>query len=296
MTQLAIEISGLKKKFADKVVLNGIDLEVPVGKIFALLGPNGAGKTTLIHILSTLVPADAGSARIAGYDIISQKEEVKQAISLTGQFAAIDEMLTAEENLWMMGRLSGLSRSESRARARELLEQFDLTEVASKRVKPFSGGMRRRLDLAVSLVVHKPILFLDEPTTGLDTRSRRTLWDAILQLTDEGVTVFLTTQYLEEADQLADTIAVVHAGKIVAHGTADDLKSQIGGEVVELRDEHDVVIKEIPTGGSIHEIKQILDSLEKNTTSEGTRISIRRPSLEDVFLNLTTKEREESLR
>ncbi|MCM3038550.1 ATP-binding cassette domain-containing protein [Paenibacillus motobuensis] len=294
MSSYAIEISALQKKFGQQTVLNGVDLKVPEGKIVALLGPNGAGKTTLINILSTLVAPDGGSAKVAGYDVVRDKEKVKLSISLTGQFAAVDESLSSEENLRMMGRLSGLSRTAARARASELLEYFNLTEVARKRVKTFSGGMRRRLDLALSLVVRRPILFLDEPTTGLDTRSRRALWDIILDLSSDGVTVFLTTQYLEEADQLADTIAVISDGRIVAHGTPAEMKSRIGGEVVELRNTHDDVIREIPTGGSIADLKEILDGLVQSA-GEGTRISIRRPSLDDVFLALTATEKEAAL-
>ncbi len=288
MNQPAIEVNGLQKKFGKQIVLDGIDLIVQKGEIFALLGPNGAGKTTLINILSTLVAPDAGTARVNGFDIVSNKEEVKSSISLTGQFAAVDEMLTAEENLRMMGRLSGLSQLDSRLRAKELIEHFDLTNAARKRAKTYSGGMRRRLDLAASLVVHRPILFLDEPTTGLDTRSRRALWDIILHLANEGVTVFLTTQYLEEADKLADTIAVISKGRIVAHGTPEELKSRIGKEMVEFRNKNDEIIREIPTNGSIHEIKQILEEVA-SAIPEGTRISIRRPSLDDVFLSLTSE-------
>ncbi|WP_141430743.1 ATP-binding cassette domain-containing protein [Bacillus sp. 03113] len=294
MSQLAIEIVGLQKKYGHQTVLNGIDLAVPKGEIFALLGPNGAGKTTLINILATLVAPDAGSAKVAGYDIVNNKEAVKSSISLTGQFAAVDEMLTAEENLRMMGRLLGLSRLESRSRASELIEYFDLTEAAHKRVKTYSGGMRRRLDLAVSLVVRRPIIFLDEPTTGLDTRSRRSLWDIILNLASEGVTVFLTTQYLEEADQLADSIAVISGGHIVSHGTPEEMKSRIGSEMIEIRNEKDEIIHEIPTNGSIDEVKHILEKLTP-TVPEGTRISLRRPSLDDVFLTLTTMEKERAL-
>jgi ABC-2 type transport system ATP-binding protein len=294
MNQLAIDIKGLQKKYGLQNVLNGIDLEVTKGEIFALLGPNGAGKTTLINILTTLVSPDSGSAHVAGYDISKEKEAVKQSISLTGQFAAVDEMLTASENLNMMGRLSGLSHKESRLRTNELLQQFDLTEVAHKQVKSYSGGMRRRLDLAVSLVVHRDILFLDEPTTGLDTRSRRTLWDIILKLADEGVTVFLTTQYLEEADQLADTIAVISSGQIVACGTPEEMKSHISGEVLELRNMNDEVIQEFPTNGSISDVKHILEGLD-TSISDLAHISIRRPSLDDVFLALTASGKEKSL-
>ncbi|WP_276353192.1 ATP-binding cassette domain-containing protein [Cohnella caldifontis] len=290
----AIEIRGLRKAFGKQTVLSGIDLNVPAGTIFALLGPNGAGKTTLIHILSTLVAPDAGSVRIAGHDLVGGKDGVKRSISLTGQFAAVDEVLTGEENLRMMGRLSGLSASEAKARAEELLRRFDLTDAARKRVKTYSGGMRRRLDLAVSLVVRKPILFLDEPTTGMDTHSRRALWDMILGLAEEGVTVFLTTQYLEEADQLADRIAVIAGGKIVAQGTAKELKARIGEDVLELRDERDEVFREIPTGGSVGEIKRLLDDLVRSVP-EGARLNLRRPSMDDVFVALTATPKEESV-
>ncbi|CAH2714681.1 Doxorubicin resistance ATP-binding protein DrrA [Neobacillus rhizosphaerae] len=288
MNDLAIVVNGLQKKFGKQVVLDGIDLDVQKGEIFALLGPNGAGKTTFINILSTLVAPDAGAARVNGFDIMSDKEKVKSSISLTGQFAAVDEMLTAEENLRMMARLSGLSRLEARSRANELIEQFDLTTVAQKRVKTYSGGLRRRLDLAVSLVVPRSIIFLDEPTTGLDTRSRRALWDIILHLATEGVTIFLTTQYLEEADKLADTIAVISKGRIVGKGTPEEMKSRIGKEMVELRNDNDEIIREIPTSGSIQEVKQILEEVASGAP-EGTRISIRRPSLDDVFLLLTSE-------
>lgn len=287
MMAFAIEVKGLRKSFGNHVVLDGMNLTVPAGSVFALLGPNGAGKTTLINILSTLVAPDAGTVRVAGYDVATEKGKVKRSISLTGQHAAVDEVLTAEENLRMMGRLSGLTSAESRVRAVELLKYFDLEEAAHKRVKTYSGGMRRRLDLAISLVVSRPVLFLDEPTTGLDTRSRRALWDYILQLAAQGITIFLTTQYLEEADQLADTIAVIAEGHVVAHGTAEELKSRIGGEVVELRNAKDEIIREIPIDGSIRELKQTLDEFA-HTVPEGTHVSIRRPSMDDVFLDLTT--------
>ncbi|WP_123042460.1 ATP-binding cassette domain-containing protein [Cohnella candidum] len=293
MAKAAIEIAGLRKSFGRQAVLNGIDLNVPEGTIFALLGPNGAGKTTLIHILSGLVPSDEGSVRVAGHDISRDKNAVKQSISLTGQFAAVDEVLTGEENLTMMGRLSGLAAKEAKARTAQLLEHFDLVQAARKRVKTYSGGMRRRLDLAISLVVSRPIIFLDEPTTGLDTRSRRALWDIILQLAAQGITVFLTTQYLEEADELADRIAVISGGKIVAQGTAEELKSRIGTDVIELRNEKDEVIREVPTGGGIDEVKRALDELI-HAAPAGTRVGIRRPSMDDVFLALTTHSQEGS--
>lgn len=294
MTTVAIEIAGLRKSFGNHEVLSGIDLKVSSGSIFALLGPNGAGKTTLINILSTLVFPDEGSVRVGGYDVVTEKAGVKRSISLTGQFSAVDEILTAEENLRMMGRLSGLSPAQSRTRATELLEYFDLVEAAHKKVKTFSGGMRRRLDLAISLVVRRSILFLDEPTTGLDTHSRRALWDIILKLAASGMTIFLTTQYLEEADQLADEIAIIAKGRVVAQGSADELKSRIGGEVVEFRNGNDEVIQEFPTDGSIQELKSVLDEYMGHFP-ENTRINIRKPSMDDVFIDLTMTKQEGTL-
>jgi ABC-2 type transport system ATP-binding protein len=294
MNKFAIEVMGLRKRFGNQVVLDGIDLAVPAGTIFALLGPNGAGKTTLIHILSTLEAPDEGSVRVAGYDVVTEKNEVKRSISLTGQFAAVDEMLTGEENLRMICRLSGLTVGESGARTAELLKHFDLVAASGKRVKTYSGGMRRRLDLAISLVASRPVLFLDEPTTGLDTISRRALWDIILQLREQGITIFLTTQYLEEADQLADTIAVIADGHIVAAGTAEELKSRLGGEVLELRNAKEEVIQIVSTSGNIHDVRQSLNELA-HTVPQETRVSIRKPSMEDVFVALTTKELEGAL-
>lgn len=294
MTTVAIEIAGLRKSFGNHEVLSGIDLKVSSGSIFALLGPNGAGKTTLINILSTLVFPDEGSVRVGGYDVATERAGVKRSISLTGQYAAVDEILTAEENLRMMGRLSGLSPAQSRTRATELLEYFDLVEAAHKKVKTFSGGMRRRLDLAISLVVRRSILFLDEPTTGLDTHSRRSLWDIILKLAASGMTIFLTTQYLEEADQLADEIAIIANGRVVAQGSADELKSRIGGEVVEFRNGNDEVIQEFPTNGSIQELKSVLDEYMGHFP-ENTRINIRKPSMDDVFIDLTMTKQEGTL-
>ncbi|MFD0869495.1 MULTISPECIES: ATP-binding cassette domain-containing protein [Paenibacillus] len=294
MSSLAIEVVGLRKAFGQQVVLDGIDLSVQKGTVFALLGPNGAGKTTLIHILSTLVAPDAGTVKVGGYDLTAQKSKVKQSISLTGQYAAVDEMLTAEENLRMIGRLSGLTAAESRARADELLQAFDLTAAARKYVKTYSGGMRRRLDLAISLVVSRPILFLDEPTTGLDTNSRRTLWDIITQLKEQGMTIFLTTQYLEEADQLADRIAVIHKGKVAASGTVKELKSRVSEEVIELRNDKDELIRSIPTCGSIQGVMRALGELA-GTVPDATKISIRRPSMDDVFLELTSEDKKEAV-
>jgi ABC-2 type transport system ATP-binding protein len=292
MNTYSIEVSKLRKSFGNQTVLDGISLTVAKGTIFALLGPNGAGKTTLIHILSTLSDPDDGFARIEGHDVVSARNAVRQSISLTGQFAAVDEVLTGHENIMMMCRLSGLSPGESRLRTAELLRWFELDAFADKRVKTYSGGMRRRLDLAVSLVVNRPVLFLDEPTTGLDTVSRRSLWEIILRLKQQGTTIFLTTQYLEEADQLADEIAVLNSGRIVAIGTAEVLKARIGGEVIELRNRLDEVIRTIPTSGSVHDVRQTLNEVAPLCPTD-TRIVIRKPSLDDVFVSLTTKEQKE---
>ena len=295
MSQLAIETKGLKKSFGKQNVLNGVDLSVPSGSIYALLGPNGAGKTTLIHILSTLTAADAGEARIAGYDVATKKTEVKGSISLTGQFAAVDELLTGEENMRMICRLSGLSPTQSKTRTAELLERFELAAAGKKRVKSYSGGMRRRLDLAVSLVVERPVLFLDEPTTGLDTISRQTLWKIILQLKERGITVFLTTQYLEEADQLADAISVIDGGRIVATGTPAELKARVGEEVIELRDRNETLLQTVATSGTISDVRQALTELAPLLPPD-TRVSLRKPSMDDVFLALTSQQRlEESV-
>ncbi|MFB9329971.1 ATP-binding cassette domain-containing protein [Paenibacillus aurantiacus] len=288
----AIEIRNLRKSFGKHEVLKGLDLDVPGGAIFALLGPNGAGKTTLIHILSTLIAPDEGTARVAGWDTVRQKNEVKRAISLTGQFAAVDDALTGEENLVMIGRLSGLSPAEAKARAAELTAQFELNGAARKRVKTYSGGMRRRLDLAVSLISPRPILFLDEPTTGLDTSSRRALWDMILQLAKQGITVFLTTQYLEEADKLANRIAVLAAGRIIASGTPAELKALIGGEVIELVNTNEEVVHAIPTSGQVGDVQRKLAELLPALPPE-TRVRLRTPSMDDVFVALTTTAKEE---
>jgi ABC-2 type transport system ATP-binding protein len=287
----AIDARALRKRFGRTDVLTGLDLEVPSGIVFALLGPNGAGKTTTINILTTLVHPDSGTAAVAGHDVVADAEEVKRRISLTGQSAAVDGVLTATENLIMMGRLSGLSRGAARVRAGELLERFDLADAAGRRVGTYSGGMRRRLDLALSLVVAPAVLFLDEPTTGLDTRSRQELWSVIRSLTGAGTTVFLTTQYLEEADRLADRIAVLDHGRIVAEGTPAELKARIGGDVVELRDDDGALLRELPTDGSVHGLRAALDELDRSpaAVAGGVSVSIRRPSLDDVFLDLTDR-------
>jgi ABC-2 type transport system ATP-binding protein len=282
----AIDVRGLHKAFGAHVVLDGVDFAVARGEVFALLGPNGAGKTTTINVLTTLTRPGAGTVEVAGVDVGRDPDGVKRRISLTGQAAAVDDVLTGAENLAMLGRLSGLTRRAARRRATELLARFDLTDAASRRVGAYSGGMRRRLDLALSFVVTPEVLFLDEPTTGLDTRSRRELWDVIRSLAAAGTTVFLTTQYLEEADQLADRIAVLDGGRIIATGTAAELKSRVGGDTVELHDGHGDLVREVPTDGTVSGLRAALDVLDESG-AEGV-VSLRRPSLDDVFLALTT--------
>ena len=282
----AIRVEGLRKNYGRRRVLDGLDFEVARGEVFALLGPNGAGKTTTINVLTTLARPDAGTVTVAGADVAAQPEQVKRRISLTGQAAAVDDTLTGAENLVMLGRLSGLSRRSARARSDELLERFGLTDAATRRVGTYSGGMRRRLDLALSFVVAPDVLFLDEPTTGLDTRSRRELWDIIRVLADAGTTVFLTTQYLEEADQLADRIAVLDGGRVVAVGTAAQLKARVGGDAVELHDPHGALLRQVPTDGSVAGVRRALDVLDESG-AEGV-VTLRRPSLDDVFLALTS--------
>ena len=283
--QPAIAIKGLRKSFGEHTVLDGLDLEVAPGEIFALLGPNGAGKTTTISILTTLVRPDAGTASVAGHDVTMEADEVRRRIALTGQSTAVDNVLTGRENLVMLGRLSGLSTRGARARAEELLTRFALTDAASRRVGTYSGGMRRRLDLALSFVVTPHVLFLDEPTTGLDTRSRRELWDVIRGLADAGTTVFLTTQYLEEADRLADRVAVLHDGRIVADDSPAALKARIGGDIVELRNDEDRLVHEIATDGTVSGLRRALDDLD--AAAAVGLVTLRRPSLDDVFLALT---------
>jgi ABC-2 type transport system ATP-binding protein len=285
MTRYAIEVASLAKSYGDQRVLSGLDLQIRTGQIFALLGPNGAGKTTLINILSTLVRPDAGSARVAGFDVVAEPDSVRRSISLTGQYASVDEILTGRENLIMMSRLAGLSRGAAQLRAEQLLTQFDLLDAANRPVGRYSGGMRRRLDLAVGLIIVPPVIFLDEPTTGLDTRSRQAVWDLIAALPAAGATVFLTTQYLDEADQLADRIAVIDNGGVVAEGTAIDLKSQVAADVVELRDHDDQLIAEIGTDGTADGLQRVLAGLDHE--HRGLRVFVRRPSLDDVFLSLT---------
>ncbi len=292
MSTPAIEISHLSKSFGAHQVLRGLNITVRAGEVFALLGPNGSGKTTTINVLTTLTQGDEGQVTVAGFDVRSEPIEVQRRISLTGQSAAVDEALTATENVVMFSRLAGLSRADSRRRATQLLAQFHLQDSASRPVRTFSGGMRRRLDLALSFIVSPEVLFLDEPTTGLDTRSRRDLWQLIRSLADSGTTVFLTTQYLEEADQLADRIAVLHEGSIVALGTAEELKSRVGGDTVELRDEQGELVRSVATDGTVHGVRSALDLLDQPGLS-GT-VTLRRPTLDDVFLALTSPGADES--
>jgi ABC-2 type transport system ATP-binding protein len=304
-----ISIEGLKKSFKAVSVLNGIDLSVEQGSMLALLGPNGAGKTTTVKILSTLIRPDAGVVMVNGYDVVRQADEVRHSIGLTGQYAAIDELLTGRDNLVMMGRLYHLSGSESKRRAQELLEQFGLEEAADRLAKQYSGGMRRRLDLAASLVATPPIVFLDEPTTVLDPRSRLSMWEVIKELQRKGVTILLTTQYLEEADKLADQIAVLDRGTIIARGTADELKGMVGSERIEIVVRTEALFAKatrllpaqgaisdvgerrlsLPTDGSVREVKRLLDLLEKESIEIET-LSMQKPSLDDVFMHLTGHE------
>src|SRR5579864_3841067 len=293
-----IETRGLRKSFGDHVVLDGIDLDVAAGTIFALLGPNGAGKTTTVQILSTLIGADSGEVRVAGHDPLREPDAVRAAIGVTGQFSAVDNLLSGEENLLLMADLHHLGRSEGRRRAAALLERFDLVDAARKLPATYSGGMRRRLDLAMTLVGDPRIIFLDEPTTGLDPRSRHTMWQIIRDLVASGVTILLTTQYLEEADQLADRIAVLDRGKLVAEGTPDELKRLIPGGHIRLqfadvslldsaartlgegtRDENELALQ-IPTDGSVRSLKTVLDRLDHAAiTVEG--VSVHTPDLDD---------------
>jgi ABC-2 type transport system ATP-binding protein len=302
-TRTAVSANGLRKAYKEKVVLDGVDLWIGEGEVVALLGPNGAGKTTAVQILSTLIPADAGTATVMGYDLRGQAGAVRAVIGVTGQFSAVDNLLTGEENLLLMGRLLHLRGDQRRARASHLLERFDLVEAARQTPATYSGGMKRRLDLAMTLMGRPRLIFLDEPTTGLDPRSRHTMWQIIRDLVTEGVTVLLTTQYLEEADQLADRIVVLDRGRIVAQGTPEELKRRIPGAHIRLRfadaaslnaaalvlregtrNDEELVLR-VPYEGGIRALRDLLARLGDGVSVE--YLSIHTPDLDDVFFALT---------
>jgi ABC-2 type transport system ATP-binding protein len=303
MRNSAIAVSGLQKAFGDKIVLDGIDLDVGSGTVFSLLGPNGAGKTTTVNVLTTLMKADAGTVRVAGHDVATETKAVRAAIGVTGQFAAVDELLTGQENLQLMADLKHLGSAEARPLITDLLKRFDLAESAQKLVATYSGGMRRKLDLAMTLVGNPRIIFLDEPTTGLDPRSRRTMWEIIRGLVADGVTIFLTTQYLDEADQLADRIAVLDQGRLVAQGTPDELKRQVPGSHVRLRfadvaeleaaariltgsARDEGLTLQVPSDGGAESLWALLNELHQQSIKV-EEFSVHTPDLDDVFLALT---------
>jgi ABC-2 type transport system ATP-binding protein len=302
-TRSVVSVKGLRKAYGEKIVLDGVDLSIGEGEVFGLLGPNGAGKTTMVRILSTLIPADTGTASVLGHDLSSEADAVRSVIGVTGQFSAVDDLLTGEENLMLMGRLLHLPATERRARATQLLERFDLVESARRTPATYSGGMKRRLDLAMTLMGRPPLIFLDEPTTGLDPRSRHTMWQIIGDLAAEGVTVLLTTQYLEEADRLADRIAVLDRGRIVADGTPEQLKRRIPGAHILLRfadassletaaralgegtrDDTELVLR-VPNEGGVRALRGVLARLGEGVAVED--LSIHTPDLDDVFFAFT---------
>jgi ABC-2 type transport system ATP-binding protein len=300
----AIAVRGLRKSFGDHVVLDGIDVDIAEGAVFALLGPNGAGKTTMVRILSTLIRADSGDVRVGGHELAAAPEAVRGVIGVTGQYSAVDKYLTGAENLMLIADLRRIGRAAGRRRVAELLEQFDLTDAASKPVAAYSGGMRRRLDLAMTLVGDPRIIFLDEPTTGLDPRSRRTMWQIVRDLVASGVTIFLTTQYLEEADELAGHIALLDHGRLIAEGTADELKRLVPGGHVSLRfadpgaidaaasilggerADNEALTLQLPSDGSVESLRTLLSRLD-DPAIQIAELSVHTPDLDDVFLTLT---------
>jgi ABC-2 type transport system ATP-binding protein len=306
MTATAIRATGLRKSYGETLVLDGIDFEVATGSVYALLGPNGAGKTTAVHMLTTMLTPDAGEVEVGGHDLRTNPEGVRAAIGVTGQFSAVDNLLTGQENLQLMADLNHLPRDEGRRRIADLLDRFDLVEAAGRMVATYSGGMKRRLDLAMTLVGDPRIVFLDEPTTGLDPRGRRTMWDIVRALVADGITIFLTTQYLEEADELAGRIALLDGGHIVAEGTPAELKRLVPGGHIRLvfedpaqleraaerlataRRDPDALALDVPTDGEVASLRAVLDRLSA-TSVEIAGLSLHTPDLDDVFLSLTGK-------
>ena len=306
MTAVAIRATGLRKSYGETLVLDGIDLEVATGSVFALLGPNGAGKTTTVHMLTTMLTPDAGEVEVGGHDLRTDPEGVRSEIGVTGQFSAVDNLLTGQENLQLMADLNHLPREEGRRRIADLLDRFDLVDLAGRMVATYSGGEKRRLDLAMTLVGDPRIVFLDEPTTGLDPRGRRTMWDIVRGLVADGITIFLTTQYLEEADELAGRIALLDGGHIVAQGTPSELKRLVPGGHIRLefgdpaqleraaerlgdaRRDPDALALDVPTDGDVASLRSVLERVAA-TSVEVANVSLHSPDLDDVFLSLTGK-------